>query len=97
MKKITKEQIELWKKKHGKVFEIKVEDKHCFLKKPDRQTLSFAMTMAQTDPLGFTEAILENCWLGGDEAIKTEDSLFLAASAKIDGILEVKQAELKKH
>lgn len=96
MSKITKEQIEQWKKQHGDVFEISVDGKVGFIKKPDRKTLSYAMTEAQTNPLGFAEIILENGWLGGDEAIKTDDSLFLAAAGQIDKIVKIKEAEVKK-
>ena len=54
------------------------------------------MTEAQTNPLGFAEIILENGWLGGDEAIKTDDSLFLAAAGQIDQVVQIKEAEVKK-
>lgn len=96
MSKITKEQIESWKQQHGDVFEISVDGKVGFIKKPDRKTLSYAMTEAQTNPLGFAEIILENGWLGGDEAIKTDDSLFLAAAGQIDQVVQIKEAEVKK-
>ena len=33
----TQEQLQEWKKKHGDVFRIKVEDKACYLRKPDRK------------------------------------------------------------
>ena len=96
MSKITKDQIESWKKQHGTVFQVSVDGKEGYLKKPDRKTLSYAMTNAQTNPLGFAEVILENCWLGGDEVIKTDDSLFFAAAGQIDKLIEIKEAELKK-
>ncbi len=94
--KITKEQINNWKQQHGEVFEVAVDGKKGYLKKPDRKTLSYAMTNAQTNPLGFAEVVLENCWLGGDEDIKTNDGLFFAAAGQIDKLIEIKEAELKK-
>jgi hypothetical protein len=96
MAKINKEQIAQWKKEHGDVFEIAVEDKKCYLKKPDRKTLSFAMVGAEANPFQPAEVILENCWLGGDEAIKTDDSLFLAAAGQIDELIDIKEATIKK-
>lgn len=96
MSKITKDQIEQWKKQHGEVFEIAVDGKVGYMKKPDRKTLSYAMTEAQTNPLGFAEIILENGWLGGDEAIKTDDSLFMAVAGQIDQVVEIKAAAVKK-
>ena len=95
-KEITQEQIDAWKKQHGDIYAIKVDGKTAHLKKPDRKTLSFASVAGQKDPMKFNEIILENCFIGGDEEIKKDDSLFLAASAKIVELIEVKEAELVK-
>lgn len=94
--KVTQEQIDAWKKKHGEIFRLKVDEKECYLKTPDRKTLSYASTVATKDPLKFNEILLNNCWLGGDEEIKTTDSLFLAAASKLGELIEVKEAELEK-
>ena len=92
----TPEQIAEWKAQHGEFFGITVEDKICYLKKPDRKTLSFASQVG-ADPMKFNEVILKNCWLGGDEEIMTDDSLFLAVSSKLDQVVEFKKAELVKY
>jgi hypothetical protein len=95
--KVTQTQIDAWKKKHGDIFKIAFEDgKEVFIKKPDRKTLSYAMTKAQTNPLGFAEVILNNCFLGGDADVKTDDDYFLGASAQLEQVMEVKSAEIKK-
>lgn len=95
--KVSQEQIDAWKKAHGEVFKIQFEDgKEVFLKKPDRKVLSYAMTRAQNNPLGFAEVILVQCFLGGDEDVKSNDDYFLGASAQLEGLMEVKAAELKK-
>ena len=91
---VNKEQVEEWKKKHGKVFAIIVDGHIVYLKKPDRKTLSYATFVAAKDPIKFNEIMLQNCWLGGSEAIKTEDELFLGASGKLSELIEVKEAEL---
>ena len=91
---VNKEQVEEWKKKHGKVFAIIVDGHIAYLKKPDRKTLSYATSVAAKDPIKFNEIMLQNCWLGGSEAIKTEDELFLGASGKLAELIEVKEAEL---
>jgi hypothetical protein len=92
----TPEQIAAWKAAHGEFFAIIIEDKICYLKKPDRKTLSFASTQG-SDPMKFNEVILKNCWLGGDDEIKTDDSLFLAASSRLGEVIEFKKAELVKY
>lgn len=96
MEKITKEQIAEWKKKYDTVYQLAVDGKVAYLHKPDRKTLSYASTAGQTDPLKFNEILLKGCWLGGDEEIRTDDDLFLAASGKLGELIQVKEAELKK-
>ena len=93
---ITKEQIQEWKKQYKDIFVISVEDKKAYLRKPDRNTLSYASTLATKDPLKFNEVVLNNCWLGGDEEIKTDDALFLAASSKLPDLIQIKEATLEK-
>ena len=92
----TKEQIQEWKAKHGDVFCIRVEGKSCYLKKPSRKALGYASMAGKENPLKFNEILLNDCWIAGDEEIKTNDDLFLAVSSKIGEIIEVKEAELVK-
>lgn len=93
---ISQDQINLWKSKYKDIYKITVEDKVAYLKKPDRKILAAATAASTNNPMKFNEVILLNCWLGGDEEIKTEDSYFLGVSAKISELIEVKQAELEK-
>jgi hypothetical protein len=93
---ITKEQIQEWKNQYKDIFVISVEDKKVYLRTPDRKTLSYASTLATKDPLKFNEVILDNCWLGGDEEIKTNDELFLAVSSKLPDLIQIKEATLEK-
>ena len=91
----TAEQIAVWKKKHGDIFKVEVGDSVCYLKKPDRKTVKYVASVGN-DPIRGNEILLENCWLGGDDAIKTDDSLFYGASSRLKEIVEVKDSELKK-
>lgn len=92
----SQEQIDQWKSKHEDVFCLRVDDKKAYLKRPDRNTLSMASAVGSKDPMQFNEIIFKNCWLGGDEEILTKDDLFLAASAKLDVLIEIKEATLEK-
>ncbi len=96
MAEVTKEQIESWKKKHGDVFEVNVDGKTAYLKKPDRKVLGAASVLGKDDPMKYNETLLENSWLGGDEEIMTDDSLFLGVSSVLAEIIEIKKAEIKK-
>lgn len=92
--KYTTEQVQEWKQKHGDLFEISVEEKSCILHRPTRKDLSFVSVVK--DPIKMSEAMLNQLWVAGDEEIKTDDALFLAAIQKMQDVLEVKEAEIKK-
>ena len=92
--KYNKEQIKEWKATHGDLFEISVEGESCILHKPTRQDLSYASVIK--DPIKMSEVMLKQLWVAGDEEIKTNDELFMAVVAKMDEVLKVKEAEIKK-
>ena len=92
----TPEQIAEWKEKHGEIFSIKVDGHVCYLRKPRRKDISYASVAGKTDSLKFNEAMLRQCWLGGSEAIRTDDDKFMGAGAILDQLVEVKEAELEK-
>lgn len=95
MPEITEEQIAQWKKKHGDVFKITVGGKEAYLHKPDRKTLGYA-SQYKDNPIRMAEAILQNCWIDGDQEIKTDDELFLGACQKLGALVQIKEAELVK-
>lgn len=96
----TAERLAKWKEKHGEnnVFEVTLEDKKCVLHKPTRQNISYALAASSggKDGVKMQEALLNGCWIDGDTEFKTDDSYFFAVAAQIEGMMEVKQAELKK-
>jgi hypothetical protein len=92
----SQEKIGEWKRMYGSVYRIRVEDKECYLKPPSRKTLGYASVAARTNPLKFNEVLLNDCWLSGNEEIKTDDTLFLSVGQKLDELLEVKEAALEK-
>lgn len=98
MAKVTKDQIAQWKQEHPEgVFLIESKDgKKGYIKAPNRTTLSRASSFLPNDQLSYVETILENCWLGGDEALKTNNKYFLGIMPVIDNVVEVVEAEIKK-
>jgi hypothetical protein len=92
----TPEQVEAWKKKHGRVFQLKTCESVGYLKKPGRSELSYAGKVGAQNPLDFSEAILQSCWLGGDETIKSNDEKFLAVSSQLEKVISVAEAEIKE-
>ncbi|MDR2475944.1 MAG: hypothetical protein LBD45_08820 [Bacteroidales bacterium] len=92
----TPEQVETWKKKHGRVFQVKTGESVGYLKKPGRSELSYAGKVGAQKPLDFSEAIFQSCWLGGDETIKSNDEKFLAVSSQLENVISVAEAEIKE-
>ena len=44
----------------------------------------------------YNEIILANCWVAGDEEIKTDDAYFLGVSGVLGDLIDIKKANLKK-
>lgn len=91
----TDEQIKAWKEQHGDLYEITIEGYSCILRKPRRKDLSYISTI-KGDPMKMQELLFNQLWVAGDEVIKTDDELFLGATSKMDEIIKVKEAEIKK-
>lgn len=92
----TKEAIEKAKKEHGEVFLLEFEGGlSALLKKPTRAQVGHAMS-AGSDPVKKAEILITNCWVEGDEQIKTDPGLLIGAIPTLDQIIEVKAAEVKK-
>ncbi|MBR4710979.1 MAG: hypothetical protein IKP10_03035 [Clostridia bacterium] len=96
----TQDQLEGWKKKFGdgNVFEVAVEDKKVILHKPSRRDISYAMAGSNQakDSVKFSEILLNQCWIDGDEEIKENDDYFLAVVPVLGALAETKEAEIKK-
>ncbi len=92
----TEEKIAQWKALYRDIYEIEVDGSVCYLKKPDRATMKAVASVGTGDPIRANEILLENCWLGGDDNIKTDDDKFFGVSSQLANLIEIKQAELKK-
>lgn len=96
--KATAQQIKDWKKETGQQYldMIKVklpnadnEFAVCYLKEPPREIKAKAMTMyAQKQIMETGEFVIQNCWLGGDERIKTDERISEAAAVEANGLVE---------
>ncbi len=90
------EQIAKWRKQFGDVFAYEVDGLACCLKRPSRQVVELATAEGANRPFKFTEVVLANCWLGGNEELRTEDKYFMGLSGKVAELIEIKTGELKK-
>ena len=102
MSKISKEQIEAWKKEHGEVKEIqvKVSEKDVaigYLKKPSRDHKAVSLSMvSQYKLLEAGEYLMTNLWLGGDERLNTPGDIADSAAVIACGITEYHEGGLGK-
>lgn len=101
-----KERLDAIAKKYNvkKVIELKVprDDAYTsfaigYIKYPEREDVSIAMTFKDTDPLRGKMIVLENNWLEGDREIMDDTELFLSACTILDDVLAVRQAIIKKN
>lgn len=96
---ISPAQIEAWKQQYGPdaVYEYTTSDGlKGYFRRPDRRVISLAVSSGQTDPMRVNEVLATNCWLGGDEAIRTEDRYFLGLVDVLGGLIDKVAGELKK-
>lgn len=90
------QQIDAWKKQYGEVYCVEVDGSVCYLHKPDRATLKAVASVGMNDPIRSNEVLLENCWIAGDESIKTDDAKFMGVSPVLAELVQIKEAVLKK-
>ncbi|HMO63298.1 MAG TPA: hypothetical protein PKC39_14530 [Ferruginibacter sp.] len=71
--------------------------KYGFLKYPEREDVSIAMSLQNTDPLRGKQIVMENNWLEGDREIINDTELFLSACTALDEVLSIRQSIVKKN
>lgn len=94
---VSNEQIAEWKKLYGHIWEVKVGDSVCYLKKASRTTLRAALVFLEKDKIKYMEIIIDNSWLGGDDNIKKDDEMFYGLMGVVPELVSAKEAEIKKH
>lgn len=98
---VSEAQLNIWKEEHGNVFEIEapVDDKGTtvkgYFRKPDLSTLGAASKYAESDPIKSGLILLQNCFLGGDNAFRNNDEVKFSAIVAINGIFKVREAKVK--
>ena len=95
--KLSSEEIDALKVKHGEIFQIAVGGHVIYLRKPQRQDISIAHRVSgMIGSLEYFESLMENCYVGGSKEVIMNDSLFLTAYMEFDKVVEVYVSELKK-
>lgn len=100
----TPDQVDAWKQATGATHLLRIKVKNndgsasvCYLKPADRNVSSLAYThIANKKMIEAGGVFIANCWLGGDERIKTVDRMYLAACQQAYDALDLAEAESEK-
>lgn len=96
---ITDAHIQQWKQKYGKVMEVRVEDENTiytgYFHRPNMETMSAVNKLAKTDEIKGSMIMFDNCWLGGDEMMKTDAVIKISALTQLSTIFMSCSASLK--
>lgn len=96
---LTAAQVEAFKQAHRKSFSIEIEDGdevHVgYFKRPTLETLKAVTKMARTDEVEAGKVMMNNCWLGGSEELRTDALLFMAAQKKLGEVLNGFKGRIK--
>jgi hypothetical protein len=96
----TTDQIEQWKKENGSVFVLEATAKGqtfvAYIRKPKRNEYSYALARMQKDPMEYVGSIMRNCWLGGDEEMKSEPGLLVGIMPQLDDVIGAAEVSLKE-
>ena len=99
---LTPQEIAALKKEHGALAKVTVSHADGvksvgFFKMPSRDVYALAMMQfGKNDVLGGNEVVLDNCFVSGDAAIKTNDSLRMAAAMQMGTLLELLPSAIEK-
>lgn len=89
--------IEEYKKKYGHVFKYTSNDgKSCILRSPDLKIIDACRTVAGSSTVKFDKAMLENCWLEGDEELRTSDKYMMGIFDWMYGIIKKVDGQLEE-
>lgn len=92
-----KAELDKLKKVHGPLVLIKTADGKAaaIFKRPSRKILKMAhANNGESNSITYNETLVNNCFVQGDESIKTEDKYFLAVGPKIQELVELAEVEL---
>lgn len=97
---ISEAQINQWKIRWKEIYQIEIPGEEQvyvgYVRKPDLDVLSAASRFSETDPIKAGNIMFENCFLGGDEAIKENDELKLSVIQAISKLVKIREAQIKK-
>lgn len=96
---LTEQEIAKLKARHGRIYVVEVEDDDetyvAYFKRPDMSTLAAMTKMAKSDDIQAGKILVENCFVGGSEAVKTDPALFVATVGQLGHVVGSVKARIK--
>ncbi|MDE6346817.1 MAG: hypothetical protein K2L55_09120 [Muribaculaceae bacterium] len=84
---VAEAQIQAFQTKHGRIHRVDIVedgDTHIgYFRRPDFQTIKAVTKLSKTDEVEAGKVLLNNCWLGGSEALRTDAILFMAVQVQL--------------
>ena len=98
--KLTAGEIAILKQKHGEIHEVKsVKDgatHFSYVKKPDINIISATASDIESDPIGSLVVMFNSTWIGGSDAVKSDDEMKLGVAKYVSVLFKIVEAEGKK-
>lgn len=97
---LSEAEIAKLKARYGRIYIVEVEDDDsevyvAYFKRPDMSTLAAMTKMAKTDDIQAGKILVENCFVGGSEAVKTDPALFVATVGQLGHVVGSVKARIK--
>jgi hypothetical protein len=89
------EEEAIWKAKYGEVHTAKAEGHIAYFKKPTRQQVSYAMTLAaQGEAFKSSETLLRECFISGSDVFLNDIGYIIGVQPLVERLIAAKQVEL---
>jgi len=98
----TDAQVKQWKQRWGEVhqFDVTIDDDGNtvtgYFRKPNLEVIGASISKGENDPIGSGNVLFENCWLGGDDRIKSDDEARLSCALRLNRLFKLRAVEVKK-
>lgn len=90
------ENKEEWKKKYGSYYELEADGKTCFVFDPMSQLkiMKQLMMARRKSKSAQVDALLANCWLGGDDSLKNDERFKLGIQDQVEELFDIPEPEV---
>lgn len=87
----TAAQVQEWRRRWGKVYQVEItdgEERHlAYFHRPDLATIKAVTHLAKTDEVEAGRVMMDNCWIDGSPALRTDAVLFMAVQQQLAAIV----------